>query len=152
MVDRVIEIAKAELDYCGDNSGKSKYFSELFPNEKAKPYCVPFIEWIFIQAYGEDRAKELLHIDKYVQSAVALMNYFKQANSWYYQQCEVGWLVFLRVGNEATNHVELIIDIDNDKLTCVGGNIDNMVKFVTHNINDREIAGYGKIEYKDKTE
>jgi hypothetical protein len=148
---KVIEMAKAEIGY-KDNSGISKYFTELFPKEKAKPYCVPFIEWVFTQAYGEAKAKEKLHIDEYIQSPVALMNYFKQGGYWHRNKFALGYLLFLRTTNEAINHVELVTDYSDSTITGIGGNIDGEVKEVIHDINDRRIAGFGKIEYKEETE
>lgn len=147
-MQRVIEVAKAEIGYKSDRV--SKYFSELFPDERPMPWCVPFVEWAFIQAYGKEVALKMLCIPdgKFVSSVTALVRFFKRGNLWHWKMNQAGWLVFLRTNHEWTNHVELIVSVSDTEITSIGGNCNNEVRMNTYQWDDARISGYGEIIYK----
>lgn len=147
-MQRVLEIGKNEIGY-KDNNGKSKYFSELFPDVKTMPWCLPFIEWIFYQAYGKDKAVKMLCMpnDKFIYSVPALVNLFKQKNQWFYSSIYIGGLIFLRANHEWINHVELVVNVQDNNTITIGGNCNGEVKENVYDCNDTRIAGYGRIIY-----
>ncbi len=150
-VQKVIKIAKQELGYKSGNM-KSKYFSEIFNEEYNMPWCLPFIEWAFIKAYGKGKASQMLYMpsNKFTYSVPALVNLIKQQNQWFYNTVEIGYLIFLRIENEWINHVELVISVDSHTVACIGGNCGGMVQKNVYKRNDTRIAGYGKIIYGDE--
>lgn len=144
----VIEIAQREIGYKSTDEG-AKYFIELFPGEHQMPWCVPFIEWIFREAHGKERALEMLCLDTYVQSVQQLANHLKKHQRWYRKTVVSGWLVFLRANNEWINHVELVTTVTDRMVTSIGGNVGGMVKQNAYARDDIRIAGYGKIIYEE---
>lgn len=147
---RVIEVAQSQIGF-KNTDGESKYFSELFPNQRAMPWCLPFIEWVFSQVYGREQSVELLYMldGKFTYSVPAMVNFVKQSGKWYWKTVEVGWLIFLRMGNEWVNHVELIVEVTDDSIRSIGGNCAGEVKENLYCRNDVRIAGYAKINYPD---
>lgn len=151
-MQRAVEIAEREVGY-HDIDGASKYFSELFPNRRREPWCVPFIEWVFQQAYGRDKALQMLciHGNQFTPSVVALVNFIKHDNLFHYKVVQPGWLVFFRTNYEWTNHVELVVDVTDTEITSIGGNADGAVKKRTTARGDIMISGYGEIIYEEET-
>lgn len=149
-MQKVLEAAEAEVGYQAIGSA-SKYFSELFPMRRSMPWCVPFVEWVFQEAYGKDRALEMLCLQKggFIWSPQSLLTFFKHKNRWHRSNPEVGWLVFIRTNNEWTDHVELITDTDNNCITTIGGNCGGKVRKNTYERKDIRISGYGEIIYEE---
>lgn len=150
-MQKVLEIAEAEVGYQAIGSA-SKYFSELFPMRRSMPWCVPFIEWIFQKAYGKDKALKMLCLQKggFIYSPTSLLRFFKAKGYWHRSNPDTGWLVFIRTNNEWTDHVELIIDTDNDHITTIGGNCGGKVQKNVYERIDIRISGYGEIIYEEE--
>lgn len=148
-MQRVLEAAEAELGYQAVGSA-SKYFSELFPGRRSMPWCVPFIEWVFQEAYGKEKALQMLCLQKggFIWSVASMVRFFKYRNMWYRKNAGIGWLVFIRTTSEWTNHVELIIDVTETEITSIGGNCGGEVRKNTYQRDDIRISGYGKIIYE----
>lgn len=151
MMKDIIDVAKGEIGY-HDINGKSKYSEELFPGKPHISWCVPFVEWLYFVVYGKQKALNMLHItiDDFVDSVPALMLFFKRANMWHRKVHKVKWLIFLRMNYEWSNHVELIVGIDGDEITSIGGNCGGEVKMNVWNRNDPRIAGYAEIVYDEE--
>ena len=147
-MQKILEIAKNEIGYHDDN-GISKYTFELFPLNKHIPWCLIFIEWVFIKAHGIECTIEMLHLidGNLITSVSAFVSYIKYANHWHKKMIKPGWLLFLRMNNEWTNHVELIIGVTKDKIISIGGNCGGEVKQNTYARDDIRIAGYGEPNY-----
>lgn len=80
-VDRVLSVAKEEegylekksnacLDYKTANAGYNnwtKYWRDVYPKFQGQPWCDSYQKWIFIKAYGKEKANKLLcgGIDSY---------------------------------------------------------------------------------------
>lgn len=149
-MEKVIEIAKSEIGY-KEQSGKTKYFTELFPEEKSKPWCLPFIEWVFVKRFGKETASKMLYMPDGVfsNSISALILFVKNNGKWYRKTAKPGWIVFLRMTYESINHVELVIDVSDETITSIGGNCGGEVKENVYQRNDIRIAGYAEIDYED---
>lgn len=147
-MQRLLKIAQNEIGY-HDVNGISKYYLDLFPTQKPLPWCLVFIEWLFIQAYGVDNALKMLHLSngKFITSVPSMVTYIKQANKWHSRMIKPGWLLFLRMSNEWTNHVELIIGTTKSGIISIGGNCSGEVKLNTYNRDDIRVSGYGEPDY-----
>lgn len=147
-MQKLFEKAKNEVGY-HDVNGISKYYTDLFPNQRPLPWCLVFIEWLFIQAYGADDAIKMLYLinGKFVTSVPSMVTYIKQAKKWHSRMIKPGWLLFLRMGNEWTNHVELIIGTTKSEIISIGGNCGGEVKLNTFDRNDIRISGFGEPNY-----
>lgn len=149
-MESVIEVATNEIGYC-DQSGESKYFKELFPDARPMPWCLAFIIWIFAKAYGKGKAEEMLFMAEsgLTYSVPAMVNLVKQKNKWHYKKGAVGWLLFLRLNYEWTNHVELIADVDDKTITTIGGNCGGKVQKNIYQRDDKRISGFGEVMYEN---
>lgn len=146
-MEKAFKIAKAELGYQSED-GISKYFEELFPEEHPMPYCLPFIEWVFVKAYGEEKAKSMLHMEEgFLYSVPAFLAIVKREGKFSRREAQVGWIVFLRTRQEWTNHVELITDVTGAEVSTIGGNCGAEVRANTYQRNDPRVYGYAKIIY-----
>lgn len=147
-MQNLLEIAKNEVGY-HDANGISKYYTDLFPNQKPLPWCLVFIEWLFVQAYGSDKAIQMLHLinGKFITSVPSMVTYIKQLHKWHSRMIKQGWLLFLRMNNEWTNHVELIVGVTENQIISIGGNCGGEVKLNTFDRNDIRIAGFGEPNY-----
>lgn len=146
-MERAFETAKAELGYKSEG-GISKYFEELFPGEHPMPYCLPFIEWAFVKAYGEGAARRMLYMeDGFIYSVPAFLSLVKGAGRFYRQEAAPGWIVFLRTRQEWTNHVELVTEVSDAGISTIGGNCGGEVRANTYRRDDPRVSGYAKIVY-----
>lgn len=165
-MNKVIAIAKQEVGYVGKQSrehlydktlnagsnGFSKYFVDIFPNEFHRPYCMAFICWIYVQAYGVENSKKILYFKNgftYICSQAA--NNFRKNNRWYKKTPIVGSLMFLKV-QSWISHVVLITEITETKIIGISGNVldCNHIGHVSEDCysrNDIRIAGYGIPNY-----
>ena len=78
--DKVIEIAENEVGYLekasnsnlyekNANAGSNnytKYWAEIKPEYQGQPWCACFVTWCFVQAFGKDKAAQLLKHYPYV--------------------------------------------------------------------------------------
>ena len=142
-LERVIEVAKAELGYLEKrsnsqldsktaNSGESnytKYWRDINnwcgKNYQGQPWCAGFVTWCFTMALGLDRAKQLLKHYPYVYCPTLGSLFTKYANP------KVGDIViFYRNGVFA--HTGLVIAVDGDKFTTIEGNTSGASSIVAN--------------------
>lgn len=146
-LEKIIETAEGEVGYKPEKY-ESKYSEFFFPGERPMGWCVPLIEWVFVQVYGEEEAKSKLHLAEFTQSVNAFANYFKQADMWRWKQAGFGWIIFVRTENAYMNHAGIVVYADSEIVTSVEGNVDGEVKKVTRKRDDYHIVGYGEVEYE----
>ena len=73
-INKVIEIARKEIGYLEKknknnlyektaNAGSgnyTKYWVDIYPKYQGSPWCACFVTWVFTQAFGKEKTKELL--------------------------------------------------------------------------------------------
>ena len=149
MLESLIELANGEIGYT-DNNGRSKYFEDIFPGiEKELPWCLPFIEDLFVKIYGRERALEMLYMigGEFICSVPAHVSFVKAKGRWHYKKHQAGWLIYLRMNYEWTNHIEFITKVKSDDIISVGGNCGGRVRENTWRKDDPRISGYAEILY-----
>ena len=140
---KVVKIALAEVGYLEKasntnldsktaNAGKNnytKYARDLdkisgFYNGKKNGYswCDVFVDWCFVQAFGVDKAKELLcQPSKSLGAGCGYsMNYYKNKGQ-FYNKPTVGDQIFFKSGASIT-HTGLVYDVDKNYVYTVEGN------------------------------
>lgn len=164
-MNKAIEIALAEVGYKGkksnsqlDNktaniSGKyNKYARDLdnisgFYNGKKNGYdwCDIFVDWCFVQAYGVDKALELLCQPKKSTGAGCSfsMNFYKQKGR-LFNTPQVGDQIFFGKAGDIY-HTGLVYKIENGRVYTIEGNSGNSeVAKWDYPIGADYIAGYGR--------
>lgn len=128
-VEKVIEIAKGELEYLEKRSNSqldsktgnagynnyTKYWRDVKPEWQGNPWCACFVTWVFMKALGKERAKQLLRHYPYLYCPTMKGLFTLNANP------KVGDIViFWKSG--AFAHTGIVIAVDGDKFTTIEGN------------------------------
>lgn len=170
-MNKVIEIALAEVGYKGkksnsqlDNktantSGKyNKYARDLdniagFYNGKKNSYdwCDIFVDWCFVQAFGVDKALELLCQPKKSTGAGCSfsMNFYKKKGR-LFNAPQVGDQIFFGKSGDIY-HTGLVYKVENGRVYTIEGNSGNSeVAKWDYPIGADYIAGYGRPAYNEE--
>nr|DAT24941.1 MAG TPA: hypothetical protein [Caudoviricetes sp.] len=170
-MNKVIEIALAEVGYKGkksnsqlDNktantSGKyNKYARDLdniagFYNGKKNGYdwCDIFVDWCFVQAFGVDKALELLCQPKKSTGAGCSfsMNFYKKKGR-LFNAPQVGDQIFFGKSGDIY-HTGLVYKVENGRVYTIEGNSGNSeVAKWDYPIGADYIAGYGRPAYNEE--
>lgn len=181
MIEKLINIAKNEIGYLEKktnsqlddktaNAGKgnyTKYARDLdaipgFYNGKKNGYawCDVFVDWCFVQAYGVDKAKELLLQPNKSLGAGCTYSakYYKNAGQFYITP-KVGDQIFFYNSNKSICHTGIVVKVDETYVYTVEGNtssdpgvVDNggSVNDKKYKLNYSRIAGYGRPKYDEE--
>jgi peptidoglycan hydrolase-like protein with peptidoglycan-binding domain len=102
--DNVTKYAKEMDDLCVYNTPKNGY-----------PWCKVFVDWLFVQAFGLDKAGELLH--GWTAGVEQFYDWYNSNGQIYYHP-EIGDLVIF--GD--CYHIGIITDFDDDRIYTIEGN------------------------------
>ena len=176
--DDVIKIALAEVGYLEKESNKSldsdtanagdgnytKYARDLdnisgFYNGRKNGYawCDVFVDWCFVQAFGVEKAKELLCQPSKSSGAGCYysMNYYKNKGQLHFSP-KIGDQIFFKNSSGSITHTGLVYDIDNNYVYTVEGNTSGASGVVAngggvckkkYSLIYDYIAGYGRPTY-----
>lgn len=149
-----------DLDSDTANAGSNNYtkyardFKEFTgKNFQAQSWCDMFVDWCFVQAYGEEKAKELLGgFDAYTPNSAS---YFKKMDRWKESNPSIGDVVFFK-NSQRINHTGIVINVDKYNIYTIEGNtsggsgvIENGggVFSKKYTLTNSRIAGYGSPKY-----
>ncbi len=181
MIEKLINIAKAEVGYLEKktnsqldsktaNAGKNnytKYARDLdnikgFYNGKKNGYawCDVFVDWCFVQAFGVDKAKELLlQPNKSLGAGCKYsMGYYKDAKQ-FHTTPKVGDQIFFKSSTGSIAHTGLVVKVDKTYVYTIEGNTSSDEGVVSNggSVNDKKykltynrIAGYGRPNYGEE--
>lgn len=187
-IKKILEIANAEVGYLEKSKSAyinnpsilddktagagrdnfTKYARDIdnIPNfyngkKQGYPWCDVFVDWCFVQAFGIQRAMELLNQPERSTGAGCgfSMNFYKSINQ-FFTAPKKGDQIFFKQGNEIT-HTGLVYDIDNTKVYTIEGNTSSASGVVanggavvkkSYNLNSSYIAGYGRPKYNGELE
>lgn len=181
-VSKVIEIASAEVGYLEKKSNNSldhktanagqnnftKYARDLdvinFYNGKKQGYawCDVFVDWCFVQAFGEKRAKELLNQpDRSLGAGCPYSaNYYKNKGQ-YHKTPKVADQIFFKMSGGSIVHTGLVYKVDNNYVYTIEGNTSSTDGVVAnggcvakkkYNLTYSLIDGYGRPAYAEERE
>lgn len=177
---KVIEIALAEVGYLEKNSNSNldsktgnagynnytKYARDLdaipnFYNGRKNGYawCDIFTDWVFVEAFGAETAKELLcQPDKsYGAGCYYSAKYYKNHGQFYTQDPKPGDQIFFWNSSKTdVAHTGIVYDVDRSYVYTVEGNTSSASGVVANGggvfckkyaINYSRIYGYGRPKY-----
>ena len=164
-VEKVINIALEEVGYLEkksnsqlnsktENAGSAnytKYGKNMGCN--GQPWCDAFIDDCFVNAYGREKAKELLGgFSNYTPTSA---QYFKNMKKWYTSNPKIGDQIFFK-NNVRIYHTGLVYKIDSSKVYTIEGNTSGANGVIANGggvckksypLNYSKIAGYGRPAY-----
>lgn len=161
--------SNSNLDNKTANAGSknyTKYARDLdniagFYNGKKQGYswCDVFTDWCFVQAFGVDKAKELLCQPNNSLGAGCgySMNYYK-AKGQFYTKPAIGDQIFFKSGSSIT-HTGIVYDVDKSYVYTVEGNTSGVSGVVAngggvcakkYSLSYSKIAGYGRPAYDEE--
>lgn len=172
-VQTVVNIAKNEIGYIEKasdsnldsktaNAGKgnyTKYGKDLSSaygwNTTHEQWCDIFVDWCFIQAYGEKTARAMTYQTDALSAKCSTSMYYYQKNKHFYaagSNPQKGDQIFFYDSNREVNHTGLVVDVNmtTKQVTYVDGNSGaNTDRVSTDSIsfNDSKIAGYGRPDF-----
>lgn len=178
-ISKVIDVALAEVGYLEKKSNSqldsktanagygnyTKYARDLdnisgFYNGKKNGYawCDIFVDWCFVQAFGTEKALELLCQPKKSTGAGCefSMNFYRQKGQ-LYSSPKSGDQIFFKENGEIS-HTGLVYKVENGKVYTVEGNTSSTAGVVanggcvakkSYNLNSGYIAGYGRPKYDE---
>lgn len=153
-----IEIAKKELGYKETGKNITKYsadFDTKWPTyfntkKQGAEWCSILYNWLFVKAYGEKLAKQMLFEPDKGNCAAGCKyaaQYYKNKNR-FDKNPRVGDQIFFYVGGDI-NHTGIVIDVDvnRNNITTIEGNSSNMVQQKNYSLRNSSIAGYGHPDF-----
>ena len=178
-IEKVIGIARAEEGYLEKKSNSqlddktanagannyTKYARDLdnisgFYNGKKQgfPWCDVFVDWCFVQAFGVDRAKELLcQPSKSLGAGVGYSaNYYKNKGQYHTSKPKAGDQIFFK----NFSHTGLVYKVDSTYVYTVEGNTSSTsgvvanggcVREKKYKLGSSSVEGYGRPKYKEET-
>lgn len=170
-IEKVISIAMNEVGYLEKksntqldsktaNAGTGNYtkYARDLVKEIGSPYaqgvawCDMFVDWCFIQAYGKEKAKEMLGgWSAYTPTSA---NYYKNKGRWC-NSPQPGDQIFYKNSNRIC-HTGIVYSVDNAKVYTIEGNTSGGNGVIangggvfkkSYSLNYSKIAGYGRPEY-----
>ena len=170
-VKKVIKVAKkyigylekksnAFLDDFTKNAGTKNYnkFAVEFKiftglSLQAQPWCDIWVDSVFVEAYGVNKAKELLGgFSAYTPTSA---NYFKNMKRWFTKNPQIGDIIFFK-NSERINHTGIVVDVSNTKVYTIEGNTSSGNTVIengggvfakSYYLSNERIAGYGRPNY-----
>lgn len=132
--EKLIHIAEREAGYLEKKSNKgldsktanagsnnyTKYARDIYPSLQAQPWCDMFVDWCFVHAFGQIRAKELLcgGFSAYTPTSA---QYYKDKGQYHKKVPQSGDQIFFR-NNIRICHTGIVTAVDGKKVYTVEGN------------------------------
>lgn len=152
--------SNAYLDHFTKNAGDGNYtcFSRDYKthtgiNVQGQPWCDVFVDMCFINVFGKNDAKKLLHdFSAYTPTSA---NYFKKNKQWY-ESPKKGDIIFFE-NTERICHTGIVYKVTSDTVYTIEGNTSNGSTLVSnggcvakksYSLKYSRIAGYGRPDYE----
>ena len=172
-INKVLSIANAEIGYLEKktnaylddktkNAGSNnytKYARDLLkwigsPFSQGTAWCQTFVQWLFVTAFGVDKAKQMLGgWTAYTPTGV---QYFKNIGRWYTSKPKVGDQIYFKNSTRVC-HTGLVYKVDSTYVYTIEGNTSGASGVIANGggvcakkyaLNYKNIAGYGRPKYE----
>ena len=110
--------SNADLDSKTGNAGDNnytKYWRDILPSYQTQPWCACFVTWVFVQAFGQEKASALLKHYPFTYCPTLGSLFTNYANP------QVGDIVLYHNGSRFY-HTGLVIAVNGDQFTTIEGN------------------------------
>lgn len=128
-IEKMILIAKNEIGYLEKKSNSNldsktanagsanytKYWRDIKPDYQGQPWCACFVTWVFVQAFGQEKAKKLLKHYPYVYCPTMANLFTLNANP------TVGDIVIFK-HNGTFTHTGIVTAVIGDTFYTIEGN------------------------------
>lgn len=163
--DKVLEIANNEVGYLEKatnaylddktaNVGRNnftKYARDLYPSLQGQAWCDIFCDWVFVQAYGKDVAKQMIGngFSAYTPTSA---QYYKNMNRWYTKNPQPGDQIFFK-NDVRICHTGIVERVTSDTVYTIEGNTSAGTAIIpngggvckkSYALTNSRIAGYGR--------
>lgn len=169
-VQRVLEIARAEIGYREKNSAAglddktanagsgnyTKYARDLdaipgFYNgaKQSFPWCDCFYDWLLVQAFGPDLARRMLCQPENSAGAGCYYSalYYRQAGRFHDSKPEPGDQIFFTYQAGEVSHTGIVEEVSGGIVTTIEGNSSDGVVRRSYAYGSRVIYGYGQPDW-----
>lgn len=176
-VNKVIQIANNEVGYLEKSSGNSLYEKTTNAGSanwtkysrdisslgfyscamNGVPWCDIFVDWCFMQAFGDSVAKKITYQNPYGSAACnSSMAFYKQNNAFYLSPEPGDQIFFTNNGGYSSHHTGIVYKIDNNNVYTIEGNTSAGSQVIPNGggvylkqylLNSSRIAGYGRPDY-----
>lgn len=167
-VEKLINIARAEAGYLEKKSNKdldsktgnagsgnyTKYARDLYPVLQGQPWCDMFVDWCFVQAFGQVKAQQLIGggFSAYTPTSA---QYYKNIGQWRVASPEPGDQIFFK-NSVRICHTGIVTRVEGGKVYTIEGNTSGAsgviangggVREKSYVLSDPGIAGYGRPDW-----
>lgn len=165
--EKVIHIARQEVGYLEKKSNKdldnktanagnnnyTKYARDLYPSLQAQAWCDMFVDWCFVQAFGQVKARQMLGggFSAYTPTSA---QYYKNKGRWRGFP-EVGDQIFFK-NSTRIYHTGIVTAVSSEKVFTIEGNTSGTSGVIANGggvceksypLNYVNIAGYGRPDW-----
>lgn len=165
--EKLIEIAEKEIGYLEKKSDKqlddktanagsanyTKYARDLYPALQGQPWCDMFVDWCFVRAFGEIKAKQLIGggFSAYTPTSA---QYYKNKGKWH-ETPKPGDQVFFK-NSTRIFHTGIVVNADTKELITIEGNTGSAPGVIPNGggvfkkvypIRHSSISGYGRPDW-----
>ena len=167
-VEKVMSIAASEVGYLEKygntdlydktaNAGSenyTKYWAEIKPDYQGQPWCACFVTWCLVQAFGKDKAAQLLGHYPYVYCPTGLAK--AKAQGRWSQEPSVGAVVIFGNASGTASHTGLVSGYDKIYVHTIEGNTSSGATVIanggavfrkSYKRNYSRILGYWALNY-----
>ena len=165
-IEKVLNVAMKEVGYLEKKSNSlldaltgnagdknfTKYARDLFPHLQGQPWCDMFVDWCFVQAFGREKAEELLGgFSAYTPTSAGKFQNMKR----FFSSPAVGDQIFFRT-TERINHTGLVYKIADNRVYTIEGNTSVAAEVIPngggvyckyYDLMNQRIAGYGRPDW-----
>lgn len=166
-IERLLTIAKNEVGYLekksnsnldsktenAGNNNYTKYARDIYPALQAQPWCDMFVDWCFVQAFGQILAKKLIGggFSAYTPTSAG---YYKNQGQ-YYKKPKVGDQVFFK-NSARIYHTGIVTKVTSTRVYTIEGNTSSGTAVVANGgavcekyylLSHTGIDGYGRPDW-----
>lgn len=141
---RFLDVALSQVGYKETGNNKTKYGAWYGMN--GQPWCAMFVSWCANEVGVLNKL-----IPKYASSSAGY-RWFKK-NTYITMKPKAGDIGFLKnsdpskSGTYPAEHTFIVYEVKGNIITTIEGNIDNSVKKLTRHLTDKNILGFGVVEW-----
>ena len=146
----------AMLDDKEANAGSknyTKYARDLYPDLQAQPWCDMFVDWCFVQAFGQVATGQLIGgFSAYTPTSA---QYYKDCGRYHKQGPQPGDQIFFR-NSQRIYHTGIVTEVTLTKVRTIEGNTSAGAAVIPnggavcekeYNLNNPAIDGYGRPDW-----
>lgn len=167
-IEKLIKTAKAEIGYLEKRSNSqldsktanagsnnyTKYARDLYPSLQGQPWCDMFVDWCFVQTFGQVSARQLLcgEFSAYTPTSARC---FKDRGQYHQTGPQPGDQIFFR-NDVRINHTGIVTEVTASKVRTIEGNTSGGSAVIAngggvcakeYSLTNSRIDGYGRPDW-----